>query len=88
MAKIKRLLIVFALVVLFLPTLLYFSHKGTGDMGVWLEWTSHIQRWGPLNAYSIINTDIIDTNIHDTPVNNINTNHSYWTSDYPPPHFH
>lgn len=26
-------------------------------MGVWLEWTSHIDRWGPLNAYSIINTN-------------------------------
>src|SRR3989344_8690425 len=82
--KIKRLLIVFALVVLFLPTLVYFSHKGTGDMDVWLEWTSHIDRWGPFNAYSIINTDIIDTNIHGTPIDNINTNHSYWTTDYPP----
>lgn len=83
--KFKRLLVVFGLVVLFLPMLLYFSHKGTGDMDVWLEWTSHIDRWGPLNAYSIINTDIIiNTNINEAPVDNINTNHSYWTTDYPP----
>lgn len=84
MIQIKRLLIIFGLVVFSLPTVIFFSHKGTGDMGVWLEWTSHINRWGPLNAYSIINTDIIDTKIHETPVNNINTNHSYWTTDYPP----
>src|SRR3989344_9350133 len=78
--KIKRLLIVFALVVLFLPTLVYFSHKGTGDMDVWLEWTSHVNRWGPLNAYSIINTTVSDR----IDRNNINTNHNYWTTDYPP----
>lgn len=84
MVQIKRVLIVFALVVMSLPIIVFFSNHGTGDMDVWLEWTSHIDRWGPLNAYSIINTDIIDTNIHGTPINNINTNHSYWTTDYPP----
>ena len=78
--QIKRLLIVFALVILFLPALVYFQHKGTGDMDVWLEWTSHIDRWGPFNAYSIINTET--SNKIDS--NNINTNHNYWTSDYPP----
>lgn len=78
--NIKKLLIVLIMLVLFLPTLLYFPHKGTGDMGVWLEWTSHIDRWGPLNAYSIINTAVVDTVV----INNINTNHSYWTTDYPP----
>ena len=78
--QIKRLLIVFALAVLSLPIIAFFPNHGTGDMDVWLEWTSHIDRWGPLNAYSIINTSISDA----IDSNNINTNHNYWTADYPP----
>ncbi|MEK7581030.1 MAG: hypothetical protein AAB512_01985 [Patescibacteria group bacterium] len=51
-----------------------------GNMDVWLEWTAHIDRWGPLNAYSIINTSVSDTIIS----NSINANYNYWTTDYPP----
>ena len=75
--QIKKLLIVFALVVLSLPIIVFFPNHGTGDMDIWLEWTSHIDKWGPLNAYSIINTSINDT----LDRNNLNTNHNYWTTD-------
>lgn len=37
--------------------IIFLPNEGTSDMGVWLEWTSHVDRWGPLNAYSIINTN-------------------------------
>ncbi len=57
MTLINRLLIIFGLLILFLPALIYFPNKGTSDMGVWLEWTADVNRWGPLNAYSIINTN-------------------------------
>jgi len=57
MAYIKRLLIIFGLAVLSLPMIVFLPNEGTSDMGVWLEWTSHIDKWGPLNAYSIINTN-------------------------------
>lgn len=54
---IKRLLIFFGLAVLAFPALIYFPNKGTTDMDIWLEWTTHINRWGPLNAFNIINTN-------------------------------
>jgi len=57
MAKIKKLIIILGLLLLSFPMLIFLPNKGTTDMSVWLEWTSHIDRWGPLNAYSIINTN-------------------------------
>lgn len=57
MIQIKKLLIILGLATFSLPMVIFFPNEGTSDMGVWLEWTSHIDRWGPLNAYSIINTD-------------------------------
>lgn len=57
MSQIKKLLIIFGLLVLSLPMIVFLPNEGTSDMGVWLEWTSYINRWGPLNAYSIINTN-------------------------------
>ena len=84
MVEIKRLLIVFALVVFSLPIIVFFPNHGVGLMDSWLEWTSYIDRWGPLNAYSIVNTTFIDTNVHGTPIKSINGNHSYWVIEYPP----
>jgi len=84
MTLIKKILIIFGLLALSFPALFYFPHKSTGTLGEYLEWTSYIDRWGPLNAYSIVNTDIIDTKIHNTPIASINANHSYWTIEYPP----
>lgn len=72
MAQIKRLLIILGLAVLSLPMIVLFPNKGTSDMGVWLEWTSHIDRWGPLNAYSIINTDDDYENTDYPPISFIN----------------
>ena len=57
MVQTKRLLIIFGLLIFSLPAVVFFPNKGTSDMGVWLEWTAHVNRWGPLNAYSIINTN-------------------------------
>jgi len=37
--------------------MVYFPNKGTNDITILLGWTAHIDRWGPLNAYSIINTN-------------------------------
>ena len=54
---IKKILIIFGLVILALPIVIYFPNKGTTDMDIWLEWTTHIVKWGPLNAYNIINTN-------------------------------
>lgn len=57
MTRFKRSLIILILLVLSLPIWIFFTNEGTTDMSVWLDWSSHIDRWGPLNAYSIINTN-------------------------------
>lgn len=64
MIQIKKLLIVLGLLVLFLPALVFFPNYGTGDMDIWLGWTSDVERWGPLNAYSIINSSEAWWTIH------------------------
>lgn len=55
MPQFKNILIFLGLVILFLPAVVFFPNYGTGDMDIWLEWTSHVDMWGPLNAYSKIN---------------------------------
>lgn len=55
MLRFKKLLVILGLAILFLPSLIFFPNYGTGDMDIWLEWTSDVARWGPLNAYSIVN---------------------------------
>src|SRR3990172_9182090 len=55
MNQFKRLMVILGLAVLFLPAIIFFPNYGTGDMDQWLEWTTDVERWGPLNSYSIIN---------------------------------
>lgn len=55
-SQIKKLLIVLLLAIFSLPIIIFLPYEGSSDMRVWLEWASYIDRWGPLNAYSIINT--------------------------------
>lgn len=57
MIQIKSLLIILGLAIFSLPIVVFFPNEGTSDMGVWLDWSAHIDRWGPLNAYSIIHTN-------------------------------
>lgn len=52
---IKKIVAILLFPLLLFPTIYYFPHKGAGDMEIWLEWMSHIQMWGPLNAYGFIN---------------------------------